>query len=158
MLVGTSVARFRACLRQYGTNLGPKIGPRSYPMRRFSENAELVKIELPLWREPNSEGAHPPKNGPGSTCDQRLDKTSRKVCQNIASCRPGGAKEQTFECSWGPKGAPQGHGRLTTRSDPWIIILKLLGRNTRLRARRPRRSAQQQTSNRKHSIIIRPLP
>ena len=66
MLVGTSVARFRACLRQFGPILGPKMGFRSYPMRRFFENAELVKIELPLWREPNSEGAHPSKNAPGS--------------------------------------------------------------------------------------------
>ena len=40
--------------------------PRRLILRRFSENGDFVKIELPLWREHDFEGSHPLKIDPES--------------------------------------------------------------------------------------------
>ena len=47
--------------------------------RRFSENGDFVKIELPLWREHNSEGSHPSKIDPEGDPEHKKDKDDRKM-------------------------------------------------------------------------------
>ena len=47
--------------------------------RCFSENGDFVKIELPLWREHNSEGSHPPKIDPEGDPEHKKDKDNRKM-------------------------------------------------------------------------------
>ena len=47
--------------------------------RCFSENGDFVKIELPLWREHNFEGSHPPKIDPEGDSEHKKNKNDRKM-------------------------------------------------------------------------------
>ena len=64
---------------------GPKANLRRINFHCFSGHGHFIKIELPLWREHNFQGSHPPKIIPKSDSEGQRHQKMTKIASGAVS-------------------------------------------------------------------------